>query len=137
MALSGALALEVYRYGAFSLPAGTATIAEDLLALVAAGLVVALDAERAGRLHPLDVAAVVVLHDGVPESGFDAGLVLRRRLTITEAAPPIIMLSAMGEDTDRIVGLELGADDYVVKPFSPRQLRATVQQLLRERCSTS
>ena len=41
------------------------------------------------------------------------------------------MLSAMGEDTDRIVGLELGADDYVVKPFSPRELAARVRARLR------
>jgi len=44
---------------------------------------------------------------------------------------PIIMLTAKGEETDRIIGLELGADDYVVKPFSPRELVARVKAVLR------
>ena len=47
------------------------------------------------------------------------------------AAIPIIMLTARGEETDRIAGLELGADDYVTKPFSPRELSARVAALLR------
>jgi DNA-binding response OmpR family regulator len=44
---------------------------------------------------------------------------------------PVIMLTALGEETDRIVGLELGADDYVTKPFSPRELVARVRSVLR------
>jgi two-component system OmpR family response regulator len=48
-----------------------------------------------------------------------------------ERGPPIIMLSAMGEDTDRIVGLELGADDYLAKPCNPRELLARVRAVLR------
>jgi DNA-binding response OmpR family regulator len=44
---------------------------------------------------------------------------------------PIIMLTAKGEETDRVIGLELGADDYVVKPFSPRELLARVKSVLR------
>jgi DNA-binding response OmpR family regulator len=44
---------------------------------------------------------------------------------------PVIMLTALGEETDRIVGLELGADDYVTKPFSPRELVARVKTVLR------
>ena len=48
-----------------------------------------------------------------------------------ESHMPIIMLTAKGEETDRIVGLELGADDYVVKPFSPRELVATIKTVLR------
>jgi DNA-binding response OmpR family regulator len=44
---------------------------------------------------------------------------------------PIVMLTARGEETDRVVGLELGADDYVVKPFSPRELVARVRAVLR------
>jgi DNA-binding response OmpR family regulator len=44
---------------------------------------------------------------------------------------PVIMLTARGEETDRIVGLELGADDYIVKPFSPRELVARVKSVLR------
>ena len=44
---------------------------------------------------------------------------------------PVIMLTARGEESDRIVGLELGADDYVTKPFSPRELAARVRTVLR------
>jgi two-component system OmpR family response regulator len=59
------------------------------------------------------------------------GLAICRRLSNTDRAPPIIMLSAMGEDTDRIVGLEVGADDYVSKPCNPRELLARVRAVLR------
>jgi two-component system OmpR family response regulator len=59
------------------------------------------------------------------------GLAVCRRLAADEAAPPIIMLSAMGGDTDRIVGLELGADDYLAKPCNPRELLARVRAVLR------
>jgi two-component system OmpR family response regulator len=44
---------------------------------------------------------------------------------------PIVMLTAMGEETDRIIGLELGADDYVPKPFNPRELLARIRAVLR------
>ena len=44
---------------------------------------------------------------------------------------PIIMLTAMAEETDRIIGLELGADDYVTKPFNPRELLARIRAVLR------
>ncbi|WP_395624334.1 winged helix-turn-helix domain-containing protein, partial [Sphingomonas daechungensis] len=47
------------------------------------------------------------------------------------ATVPIIMLTAMGDDTDRIVGLEMGADDYLVKPFNPRELLARIKAILR------
>src|SRR5438270_13775042 len=51
---------------------------------------------------------------------------------IRAAAPvPVIILTALGEEADRIVGLELGADDYVAKPFSPRELTARVKAVLR------
>ena len=48
-----------------------------------------------------------------------------------ETQVPIIMLTARGEETDRVVGLEMGADDYVVKPFSPRELVARIKSVLR------
>ncbi|WP_299437037.1 response regulator [uncultured Rhodospira sp.] len=47
------------------------------------------------------------------------------------AALPVVMLTAMGEETDRVVGLELGADDYIAKPFNPRELLARVRAVLR------
>ena len=55
---------------------------------------------------------------------------LCRRLR-AQSAVPILMLTARGEAFDRVVGLELGADDYVVKPFEPRELLARVRSLLR------
>jgi len=58
------------------------------------------------------------------------GLSLARRLR-TRSSLPIIMLSARGEDVDRIVGLEVGADDYLAKPFNPRELLARIRALLR------
>lgn len=60
------------------------------------------------------------------------GLSIVRRLA-GESGPPVIMLSAMGEETDRIVGLELGADDYLPKPCNPRELLARVRAVLRRK----
>jgi DNA-binding response OmpR family regulator len=83
---------------------------------------------------PAAVAAVrsdrpdlVVLDLGLPGmDGYDVTRAIR-----SGSAIPIIMLTARSEETDRIVGLELGADDYVVKPFSPRELVARVKAVLR------
>jgi len=58
------------------------------------------------------------------------GLSLCRRLR-ADSTLPVIMLTAMGEEPDRIVGLEMGADDYVTKPFSPRELLARIRTVLR------
>ena len=58
------------------------------------------------------------------------GLSLCRRLRV-DSVVPIIMLTAMGEDTDRIIGLEMGADDYIPKPFNPRELLARIKAVLR------
>jgi len=59
------------------------------------------------------------------------GLAICRRLRGQPNAPTIIMLTAKGDDVDRIVGLEMGADDYVPKPFDPRELLARVRSVLR------
>ena len=70
---------------------------------------------------------LVVLDLGLPgRDGLDVARSLRRTSNV-----PIVMLTARGEETDRIVGLELGADDYVVKPFSPKELVARVRAVLR------
>ena len=70
---------------------------------------------------------LVVLDLGLPgRDGLDVARELRRSSEV-----PIIMLTARGDETDRIVGLELGADDYVVKPFSPKELVARVRAVLR------
>ena len=58
------------------------------------------------------------------------GLSAARRLAGADG-PPVLMLSALGEETDRIVGLEVGADDYLPKPFNPRELLARVKAILR------
>jgi two-component system, OmpR family, phosphate regulon response regulator OmpR len=58
------------------------------------------------------------------------GLALARKLK-AQSGMPIIMLSARGEDVDRIVGLEVGADDYLAKPFNPRELLARIRAVLR------
>jgi len=70
---------------------------------------------------------LVVLDLGLPGmDGLDVARELRRASTI-----PIVMLTARGEESDRIVGLELGGDDYLVKPFSPKELVARVRAVLR------
>lgn len=58
------------------------------------------------------------------------GLTLCRELRVTSRLP-IIMLTAMGEETDRIIGLEMGADDYLSKPFNPRELLARIKAVMR------
>jgi DNA-binding response OmpR family regulator len=64
--------------------------------------------------------------------GIDGLEVCRRlRKAWDDQAPPVIMLTALGEENDRVLGLETGADDYVTKPFSPRELALRVQAVLR------
>jgi DNA-binding response OmpR family regulator len=71
-----------------------------------------------------DAVVLDVMLPGI--DGFEVCRVIRRSSTV-----PIIMLTARGEVTDRVVGLELGADDYVSKPFEPRELVARIQAVLR------
>lgn len=80
--------------------------------------------ERRLRQRAVDLVLLDVMLPG--EDGFS----LCRRLR-AEGSLPIIMLTALGEDVDRIVGLELGADDYVTKPFNSRELIARIKGLLR------
>ena len=61
------------------------------------------------------------------------GLAICRRLRAQDTAPAIIMLTAKGDDVDRIVGLEMGADDYLPKPFNPKELVARVKAVLRRK----
>ena len=90
------------------------------------------DVARAGSATEMDHALearppdLIVLDLMMP--GED-GLSVCRRLA--GKGPPIVVLSAMGEDTDRIIGLELGADDYLAKPCNPRELLARVRAVLR------
>jgi DNA-binding response OmpR family regulator len=77
----------------------------------------------AAELQPDLILLDVMLSDG---SGLDVCREVRR-----DSKVPIIMLTARGDETDRVVGLELGADDYVVKPFSARELVARIRAVLR------
>jgi len=74
--------------------------------------------------EPCDIVLLDVMLPGI--DGFEVCRRIRARYDV-----PIVMLTARGEDTDRVVGLELGADDYVPKPFSPRELLARMRAVLR------
>jgi DNA-binding response OmpR family regulator len=87
----------------------------------------AADGDEALRSMRSDPADLVVLDLMMP--GIDGLEVCRRLRTTSEV--PIIMLTALGAEVDRVVGLESGADDYVTKPFSPRELVLRVDALLR------
>jgi DNA-binding response OmpR family regulator len=85
------------------------------------------DGLTALQLHAKEQPALVILDWLLPK--LDGLEVLRR---LRQAAPtPVLMLTARGEEADRVVGLELGADDYLTKPFSMRELVARVRALLR------
>jgi DNA-binding response OmpR family regulator len=87
----------------------------------------AADGDRARELVAAESPSLVVLDVMLP--GTD-GLELCRWIR-SRSELPVIMLTARGDEADRIVGLELGADDYVTKPFSPRELAARVRTVLR------
>ncbi|MFN8556033.1 MAG: response regulator transcription factor [Dehalococcoidia bacterium] len=79
--------------------------------------------DKARALQP----SLVVLDIMMPEmDGLEVCRILRK-----ESDVPVVMLTARGDDVDRIVGLELGADDYITKPFNPRELVARVKAVLR------
>jgi two-component system alkaline phosphatase synthesis response regulator PhoP len=90
-------------------------------------VLVAYDGKKALHIARHDKPDLVVLDLMLPEmDGWDVCRALRK-----ESDVPIIMLTARVEETDKLVGLELGADDYVTKPFSPRELAARVRSVLR------
>ncbi len=89
---------------------------------------VAADAESMNRVRARDRYDLLVLDLMMP--GED-GLAICRRLRAGADTTPIIMLTAKGDEIDRIVGLEMGADDYLPKPFNPRELLARIQAVLR------
>ncbi|WP_419757418.1 response regulator [Acidisoma sp.] len=90
------------------------------------------DAREARRAWTRGAFQLVVLDLMLPgESGLDLARWLRDQEDV-----PIVMLSAMGEDTDRIIGLELGADDYIAKPFNPRELMARIRAVMRRASDT-
>ena len=90
-------------------------------------VVCAADGRAALELHEEKHPDLVILDLMLPEvDGWDVARELRRR-----GDTPLLMLTAKSDDVDRIVGLELGADDYLVKPFNPRELVARVRAVLR------
>lgn len=88
----------------------------------------AAQARKALKAAVIDLIVLDVMMPG------EDGLSLCRSL-VEGDAPPIILLTAMAEDTDRIIGLEIGADDYVTKPFNPRELLARIKAVLRRTAS--
>jgi two-component system phosphate regulon response regulator OmpR len=88
------------------------------------------DARALQRIMQRETVDLLVLDVMLP--GED-GLSICKRLRSEGVRTPIIMLTAKGEDTDRITGLEIGADDYLGKPFNPRELLARIQAVLRRR----
>ena len=104
-----------------------ARLVRDYLTQAGFRVLVAADGNRALAMATETAPDLVVLDLGLPgRDGLDVMRELRR-----DSAVPIIVVTARGEETDRIVGLELGADDYVVKPFSPRELVARVRAIFR------
>ena len=104
-----------------------AEIAGDYLRRAGFAVVVAANGESALQTARAQAPDLVVLDIGLPRiDGLSVARTLRR-----ESDVPIIMLTARVEESDRLAGLELGADDYVTKPFSPRELVARVQAVLR------
>jgi two-component system, OmpR family, phosphate regulon response regulator OmpR len=93
-------------------------------------VIVAEDGKALTRIMMRDPIDLIILDLMMP--GED-GLSICRRLRAAGDRTPIIMLTAKGEDVDRIVGLEVGADDYLGKPFNPRELLARVHAVLRRR----
>src|ERR1043166_9020930 len=98
-------------------------------ALEQAGMRAITAGDGAEALQKFDAAGadLIVLDVGLPELD---GLEVCRRVR-REGDTPILFLSARGDEIDRVLGLELGGDDYLVKPFSPRELVARVKAVLR------
>jgi two-component system, OmpR family, catabolic regulation response regulator CreB len=89
--------------------------------------VVAATGQEALEMMEDDAIDLIILDIGLPDiNGFELCKQIRQRSSL-----PIIFLTARNEEVDRVVGLEIGGDDYVVKPFSPRELTARVKAVLR------
>jgi two-component system catabolic regulation response regulator CreB len=87
------------------------------------------EADRLLRRQPIDLA---ILDVGLPDgNGLDVCRALRQDANTALSHMPVLVLTARNEEIDRVLGLELGADDYMAKPFSPRELVARVRALLR------
>ena len=106
---------------------GVRELLEDYLSEQGYGVLAADSAAAARELLDGETPSVVLLDVGLPgEDGLSLARHIRERFDIG-----IIMISGAGETLDRIVGLEVGADDYVAKPFDPRELKARLKSVLR------
>jgi DNA-binding response OmpR family regulator len=94
----------------------------------------AMDGETAYALQQAEQADLIVLDLMLPRM---SGLELCRRLRMEDIQVPVLVLTARGEEADRVRGLDCGADDYVVKPFSVPELMARIRALLRRASSAS
>jgi two-component system alkaline phosphatase synthesis response regulator PhoP len=104
-------------------------LVRDYLERAGFGVVTAGDGREALMRAHTERPDLVILDLGLPQlDGLDVTRSLRR-----DGDLPIIMLTARDDETDKLIGLELGADDYVTKPFSPRELVARVRAVLRRR----
>ena len=101
---------------------------EDLLAGEGFDVRTARDGKTALRAWQSEKPALILLDVMIPEK---SGLDVCREIRLKDALTPIVMLTAKGRETDKVVGLELGADDYVVKPFGIGELLARVRAALR------
>ncbi len=102
-------------------------LARDYLEHAGFAVLAAYDGKSALAVNRSSKPDLIVLDLGLPDlDGLDVTRTLRKDSNV-----PIIMLTARGEETDKLVGLELGADDYVTKPFSPKELVARVRTVLR------
>jgi len=102
-------------------------LARDYLEHAGFLVVSASDGSEALRHARTDAPDLIVLDLGLPKlDGLDVARALRRDSNV-----PIVMLSGRADESDKLVGLELGADDYVTKPFSPKELVARVRAVLR------
>jgi DNA-binding response OmpR family regulator len=110
-----------------------AALVRDYLEHAGFAVLLAADGERGLALARSRRPDAIVLDLGLPRlDGLDVVRALRR-----DSDVPIVVLTARGDETDRVAGLELGADDYVVKPFSPRELVARVRAILRRAETTA
>jgi two-component system alkaline phosphatase synthesis response regulator PhoP len=104
-----------------------AQLARDYLEHAGFAVLTAADGNAAVQTAGEKQPDLIVLDLGLPGiDGLDVTRAVRKR-----SETPIIMLTARGEETDKLIGLELGADDYIVKPFSPKELVARVRAVLR------
>ena len=102
-------------------------LVRDYLERAGFGVLVAHDGKKALSLAKTEKPDMVILDLGLPQLD---GLDFTREFRKTSNAP-IIMLTARAEETDKLIGLELGADDYMTKPFSPKELVARVRVVFR------